>query len=81
MWIDVPLPDEAAASALVKPLGLHEGAVRDCVERNTVPKVHVYADHVFVVLHAPEMGLADMCTTSSSTSSSATTIWSPCTVR
>ncbi len=46
--------DEAAASALVKPLGLHEGAVRECGERNALPKVHIYPDHVFVVLHAPE---------------------------
>jgi magnesium transporter len=26
------------------------------VERNRVPKVHVYGDHVLVVLHAPELG-------------------------
>jgi hypothetical protein len=30
--------------------------VRDCIERNRVPKVHAYADHLFVVLHAPEAG-------------------------
>jgi magnesium transporter len=28
----------------------------DCVERNQVPKVHAYSDHVFLVLHAPERG-------------------------
>ncbi|MGI8331973.1 hypothetical protein ACRYCC_18565 [Actinomadura scrupuli] len=28
--------------------------IQDCVERNRVPKVHAYPDHVFVVLHAPE---------------------------
>jgi Mg2+ and Co2+ transporter CorA len=26
------------------------------VERNQVPKVHAYSDHVFIVLHAPERG-------------------------
>src|SRR5262245_3762618 len=31
-------------------------AVQDCVERNRVPKMHAYADHVFVVLHTPERG-------------------------
>lgn len=56
VWIDVPSWDEDAASALVKPLGLHEGAVRECGERNALPKVHIYPDHVFVVLHAPEAG-------------------------
>jgi magnesium transporter len=30
--------------------------VRDCVERNRVPKVHGYGDHVLIVLHAPERG-------------------------
>jgi magnesium transporter len=36
--------------------GFHPKAVTDCVERSPVPKVHVYPDHVFVVLHAPERG-------------------------
>jgi magnesium transporter len=36
--------------------GFHPRAVADCEQRNPVPKVHVYADHVFVVLHAPEPG-------------------------
>jgi magnesium transporter len=36
--------------------GFHPKAVLDCVQRSPVPKVHVYADHVFVVLHAPESG-------------------------
>ena len=56
VWVDVPLWDEAAAAALVEPLGLHAGAVRECAERNPLPKVHLYPDHTFVVLHAPEAG-------------------------
>jgi Mg2+ and Co2+ transporter CorA len=36
--------------------GFHPKAVQDSVQRSPVPKVHVYADHVFVVLHAPEAG-------------------------
>jgi magnesium transporter len=31
-------------------------AVDDSARRNPVPKVHVYRDHAFVVLHAPERG-------------------------
>jgi magnesium transporter len=56
VWIDIPDWDDAAAAALVEPLGLHAGAVRECAERNPLPKVHIYPDHVFVVLHAPEAG-------------------------
>jgi magnesium transporter len=36
--------------------GFHSIAVRDCVERNHVSKFHVYADYMFSVLHAPEVG-------------------------
>lgn len=56
VWIDVPRWDEAASALLVEPLGLHAGAVHDCAERNPLPKVHLYPDHAFVVLHAPEAG-------------------------
>jgi Mg2+ and Co2+ transporter CorA len=54
--VDVPAWDDEAAALLVPRFGLHPRAVADCAKRNPVPKVHVYADHVFVVLHAPERG-------------------------
>jgi hypothetical protein len=57
--------------------GFHRLAVRDCVERNQVPKVHAYSDHVFIVLHAPERGRGGPSTTSSSTNSSGPGSWSP----
>jgi magnesium transporter len=56
VWVDVPSWDEEAAEVLGKLLRLHPRAMQDCVQRNPVPKVHVYPDHVFVVLHAPEQG-------------------------
>ena len=56
VWIDVPTWDDDAERVLTEQLGLHPRAVRDCASRNPVPKVHRYADHVFVVLHAPERG-------------------------
>jgi magnesium transporter len=56
VWVDVPSWDDEAAEVLAKRLGLHPRAVQDCAKRNPVPKVHVYPDHVFVVLHAPEHG-------------------------
>src|SRR6185503_11086576 len=42
VWIDIPNWDDEAAAALVQPLGLHAGAVRECAERNPLPKVHIY---------------------------------------
>jgi Mg2+ and Co2+ transporter CorA len=36
--------------------GFHPRDVRACIERNAVPKVRAYHDHVFVVQHAPELG-------------------------
>lgn len=56
VWVDVPSCDPTAAKVLRDVFGFHPMAVADCVERNRVPKVHAYPDHVFVVLHAPERG-------------------------
>lgn len=56
VWVDIPVCDPSAAQTLSGIFGFHRMAVRDCTERNHVSKVHVYADHVFVVLHAPEVG-------------------------
>ena len=56
IWVDIPSCDEAGARALLEVFGFHPLAVRDCVERNRVPKVHGYGDHVLIVLHAPERG-------------------------
>ncbi len=36
----------------------HPLAIKDCMERNHVPKVHVYPGYVFLVLHAPVGGKA-----------------------
>jgi magnesium transporter len=56
LWVDVPEGDPDAVPVLTDVFGFHPKAVHDCVERNPVPKVHVYPDHVFVVLHGPEPG-------------------------
>jgi Mg2+ and Co2+ transporter CorA len=57
LWVDVPEGDPDAIAVLTDVFGFHTMAVQDCVQRNPIPKVHVYADHVFVVLHGPEPGL------------------------
>jgi magnesium transporter len=56
VWVDIPHCDEAAAQVLSETFGFHPLAVRACVERNAVPKVRAYRDHIFVILHAPELG-------------------------
>jgi Mg2+ and Co2+ transporter CorA len=56
VWVDIPADDAEADEVLSGTFKFHPLAVRDCLERNPLPKVHVYSDHVFVILHAPEEG-------------------------
>ena len=48
IWLDIPSCDEDGSRALLEVFGFHPLAVRDCVERNRVPKVHGYGDHVLI---------------------------------
>jgi magnesium transporter len=54
VWVDIPSWDEQAERVLLDVFGFHPLAVKDAGERNRVPKLHAYSDHVFVVLHSPE---------------------------
>jgi magnesium transporter len=56
VWVDIPVGDEEAARVLTEVFGFHPLAVQACIERNAVPKVRAYREHLFVVLHAPELG-------------------------
>ena len=56
VWLDIPLCRTQEANLLLDVFGFHDIAVRDCLERNHVSKIHAYDDHVFTVLHAPELG-------------------------
>ena len=56
VWVDIPVCDEEAARVLSEVFGFHPLAVQACIERNAVPKVRAYRDHIFVILHAPELG-------------------------
>lgn len=56
VWVDIPVCDAEVARVLSEVFGFHPLATQACVERNRVPKVHAYRDHVFVVLHTPERG-------------------------
>jgi magnesium transporter len=56
VWVDIPVADEEAAQVLSEVFDFHPLAIRACIERNAVPKVRAYRDHIFVVLHGPELG-------------------------
>ncbi len=56
VWVDVPAGDPDLLPVLGEVFGFHPKAVQDCVQRSPVPRVHIYPDHVFVILHAPELG-------------------------
>jgi magnesium transporter len=56
VWVDIPVCRLPEAEMLSDVFGFHDIAVRDCLERNHVSKIHAYEDHVFTVLHAPEIG-------------------------
>jgi len=58
VWVDIPTWDDSAARVLSEVFKFHPLAIRDCAQRNQVPKVHLYSDHAFVVLHAPQAGAA-----------------------
>jgi Mg2+ and Co2+ transporter CorA len=55
-WVDVPLLDRDAEEWLAKLFDFHPRAVADLRQRNHVPKVHVYPDHVLLIVHAPQAG-------------------------
>ncbi len=57
-WLDIPTWTDEAERVLIEFFDFHPLAIRDCRERNQVPKVHLYPGHVFLVLHAPQIGRA-----------------------
>ena len=56
VWVDIPVWNELAERTLTTTFGFHPLAVRDSANRNSVPKIHRYDDHLFLVLHAPQPG-------------------------
>lgn len=54
VWLDVPRSDEAAFALLRDVFGFHPMALQDCTEGSPLPKVHVYGQHAFVIVHAVE---------------------------
>ena len=56
VWVDLPAEDQQLEHLLTEVVGAHPLVVDACRQRNHVPTVHGYPDHVFVVLHAPFAG-------------------------
>jgi Mg2+ and Co2+ transporter CorA len=55
-WLDIPVWSDEAERLLANEFGFHPMALKDCRERNHIPRVHVYPNHTFIVVHAPEIG-------------------------
>lgn len=55
LWVDIPQCEAAHARVLMETFGFAELAVKDCVERNHIAKMHLYDEHVFAVVHAPHL--------------------------
>jgi len=51
IWVDIPVFDSRAAAVLSDVFHFHPLGVRECEQQATLPKIHAYPDHYFVVLH------------------------------
>jgi magnesium transporter len=56
LWLDIPEWSDEAETLLAKEFHFHPMAIAESRNRNHIPRVHVYPDHVFIVVHAPEIG-------------------------
>jgi magnesium transporter len=56
IWLDIPEWSHEAEAILANEFRFHPMAITKSKNRNHVPRVHVYPHHVFIVVHAPEIG-------------------------
>ena len=56
IWVDIPECSAEAITLLTDVLGCHPLAVRDCMQRNKVPRVRIYPHQQLLILHGPERG-------------------------
>src|SRR3954471_16327785 len=56
VWVDIPECSEEAVVMLTDVLHCHPLAVRDCMQRNRVPRVRIYPHQQLLILHGPERG-------------------------
>jgi magnesium transporter len=56
LWLDIPEWSDEAEALLAREFAFHPMAIAESRNRNHIPRVHVYPHHVFIVVHAPEIG-------------------------
>jgi magnesium transporter len=56
IWVDIPECSDEAVVLLTDVLGCHPLAVRDCMQRNRVPRIRIYPHQQLLILHGPERG-------------------------
>ena len=56
LWLDIPEWSDEAEELLAREFHFHSMAISESRNRNHIPRVHVYPHHVFIVVHAPEIG-------------------------
>jgi Mg2+ and Co2+ transporter CorA len=56
IWLDIPEWSDDAEAIMARDFGFHPMAISESRNRNHIPRVHVYPHHVFIVVHAPEIG-------------------------
>ena len=56
LWLDIPEWSEEVEAILTNEFHFHPLAITESKTRSHVPRVHVYPVHVFIVVHAPEIG-------------------------
>ena len=56
LWLDIPEWSDEAEAVLNNEFRFHSMAITESRNRNHIPRLHVYPHHLFVVVHAPELG-------------------------
>src|SRR3954453_22122779 len=56
VWVDIPECSDEAIALLTDVLKCHPLAVRDCMQRNRVPRVRIYPHQQLLIVHGPERG-------------------------
>lgn len=56
LWLDLPACDDRMAETLERLMRFHHHGVTECRNRSPIPKLHVYNDHFFILMHTTEMG-------------------------
>ena len=56
LWLDIPEWSDEAEAVLANEFHFHPIAIAESRNRNHIPRVHVYQHHVFIVVHAPQIG-------------------------